>query len=76
MINKKIRDNVPVPLITVTDKNGAASEKFRAIRSNITFSSVDKELKSLVITSSGPSEGKSFTAANLAVVFADTGKKV
>ncbi|EPI02560.1 capsular exopolysaccharide family protein, partial [Enterococcus faecalis 13-SD-W-01] len=76
MISKKSKNNAPVPLVTVTDKNGAVSEKFRAIRSNITFSSVDKELKSLVITSSGPSEGKSFTAANLAVVFADTGKKV
>ncbi|EPH95107.1 capsular exopolysaccharide family protein, partial [Enterococcus faecalis 13-SD-W-01] len=76
MINKRNKNNVPVPLITVSNKNGAVSEKFRAIRSNIIFNSTDKELRSLVITSSGPSEGKSFIAANLAVVFADTGKKV
>lgn len=76
MINNRIKNNAPIPLITVSDKSGATSEKFRVIRSNIIFNSTDKELKSLVVTSPGPSEGKSFMAANLAVVFADIGKKV
>jgi capsular exopolysaccharide synthesis family protein len=76
MASKKSKYPGPIPLVTVTDKHGPASEKFRTIRSNIMFSSVDKEMKPLVVTSSGPNEGKSFTAANLAVVFADSGKKV
>lgn len=76
MASKKSKHHGSIPLVTVTDKHGTASEKFRTIRSNIIFSSVDKEMKSLVVTSSGPNEGKSFTAANLAVVFADSGKKV
>ncbi|MEC3654442.1 CpsD/CapB family tyrosine-protein kinase [Bacillus siamensis] len=52
------------------------SEQYRTIRTNIEFSSVDTEVKSLLITSAGPEEGKSTTAANLAVVFAQQGKKV
>ncbi|HSH24289.1 MAG TPA: CpsD/CapB family tyrosine-protein kinase, partial [Massilibacterium sp.] len=42
----------------------------------IEYSSVDKEIKSMVITSANPSEGKSTTIANLAIVFAQQGKKV
>ncbi|MCB6520512.1 CpsD/CapB family tyrosine-protein kinase, partial [Parabacteroides distasonis] len=53
-----------------------AAEQYRKIRTNIEFSSADKKIKSLVVTSSGPSEGKSTTAANLAIVFANTGSRV
>lgn len=52
------------------------SEQYRTIRTNIQFSSVDKSLRSIMVTSSGPSEGKSTTASNMAVVFAQQGKKV
>ncbi|MGD6870870.1 CpsD/CapB family tyrosine-protein kinase [Sutcliffiella horikoshii] len=52
------------------------SEQYRTIRTNIQFSSVDQNLRSIMITSSGPSEGKSTTANNMAVVFAQQGKKV
>jgi capsular exopolysaccharide synthesis family protein len=52
------------------------SEQYRTIRTNIQFSSVDSEIKTIIITSAGPGEGKSTTAANLAVVFAQQGKKV
>ena len=53
------------------------SEQYRTIRSNIQFASVDRELKTMVVTSSGPGEGKSTTVANLAVVFpANSGKRV
>lgn len=52
------------------------SEQYRTIRTNIQFSLVDQELKTLMITSVGPGEGKSTTSANLAVVFAQQGKNV
>ncbi len=52
------------------------SEQFRTIRTNISFASVDKEMRLLMVTSSGPGEGKSTVLANLAVVFAQQGKKV
>jgi capsular exopolysaccharide synthesis family protein len=63
-------------LITTVDSKSPISEQYRTIRTNIQFSSVDHELKSLMVTSTGPSEGKSTTVANLAVVFAQQGKKV
>ncbi|QFT90867.1 Tyrosine-protein kinase YwqD [Bacillus sp. THAF10] len=52
------------------------SEQYRTIRTNIQFSAVDQKLRSIMVTSSGPSEGKSTTASNMAVVFAQQGKKV
>ena len=66
-----------VGLITLTDPTSPISEQFRTIRTNIQFaSSSDKRLQTMVITSSGPSEGKSTTSANLAVVFAKSGQRV
>jgi capsular exopolysaccharide synthesis family protein len=48
-------------------------EAYKALRTNLLFSSVDKEVKTIVITSAGPNEGKSRTAANLAIVLAQAG---
>lgn len=63
-------------LITKYDPKSPISEQYRTIRTNILFSSVDEEIRTLMVTSSGPGEGKSTTAANLAVVFAQQGKTV
>jgi capsular exopolysaccharide synthesis family protein len=63
-------------LITHLNPKSPISEQYRSLRTNLQFASVDKELKTLVITSTGPSEGKSLTTANLAVTFAQQGKKV
>ena len=63
-------------LITVTDPRSPVAEAYRTIRTGIQFASVDKPLRTLVVTSAGPSEGKSTTVANLAVVMAQAGKKV
>ncbi len=52
------------------------SEAYRTLRTNIQFSSVDNPVRSLLITSSGPGEGKSTTTANLAVVLAQTSQRV
>jgi capsular exopolysaccharide synthesis family protein len=63
-------------LITRTQPKSPISEQYKTIRTNINFSSVDEEIRSLMVSSAGPGEGKSTTAANLAVVFAQEGKKV
>ena len=62
--------------MTSQNPKSPISEQYRTIRTNIQFSSIDQEIKKIVITSSGPGEGKSTTVANLAVVFAQQGKKV
>ncbi|NIK11804.1 CpsD/CapB family tyrosine-protein kinase [Alkalibacillus almallahensis] len=63
-------------LITHEQPKSPISEQFRTLRTNLQFSAVDQDLKSLIVTSSHPAEGKSLTAANLAVTFAQQGKKV
>jgi capsular exopolysaccharide synthesis family protein len=60
-------------LITDLRKSSPISEQYRTIRTNIEFSAVDREIKTIVVTSAGPGEGKSTTAANLAVVMAQNG---
>jgi protein-tyrosine kinase len=62
-------------LITHYAPLAAISEQYRTIRTNIQFSSVDESIRTILVTSSGPEEGKSTTVANLAVVFAQQGKK-
>ncbi|MFU8858787.1 MAG: polysaccharide biosynthesis tyrosine autokinase [Cyclonatronaceae bacterium] len=51
------------------------SESYRRLRTNLLFSNVDKPVKSILVTSSIPSEGKSLTAVNLAIVMAQAGKR-
>ncbi|MDT2758659.1 CpsD/CapB family tyrosine-protein kinase [Enterococcus xiangfangensis] len=75
--NNKNKAPEAVSLITLVDKTSPISERYRTIRTNIQFaSSTNHQIKTLVITSSGPGEGKSTTAANLAVVFANSGQRV
>ena len=59
-------------IVTHLDPRSPASEAFRVLRTNLQFSSVDRELKSVLITSAGPGEGKSVVASNLAVAFSAT----
>lgn len=63
-------------IITHTDPKSPVSEAYRVLRTNIQYSSVDKPLKTIVVTSAGPMEGKTTTIANLAVTFAQAGSKV
>src|SRR5699024_4479887 len=62
-------------LIAKLNPRSPISEQYRSIRTNLQFSGVDEAIKSIVITSPGPSAGKSITAANLAVVYAQQGMK-
>lgn len=63
-------------LITSTQPKSSSAEAFRTLRTNIQFSYVDDSLKTIVITSTSPGEGKSTVLANLAVAFAQSGRKV
>ncbi|MBK7918643.1 MAG: polysaccharide biosynthesis tyrosine autokinase [Chloroflexi bacterium] len=67
---------MPQRLITQLSPRDPISEAYRVVRTNLSFSAVDEGLRSILITSSSPGEGKSTTAANLAVVMAQTGKTV
>jgi len=63
-------------LITIESPRSPITEQYRTLRTNIQFASVDTELKTILVTSTGPNEGKSTTIANLAIVFAQQGKNV
>ncbi|MEE1133040.1 MAG: CpsD/CapB family tyrosine-protein kinase [Caryophanon sp.] len=63
-------------LITVENPKAIVSEQFRTLRTNINFSNPDKVLKTILVTSSSPGEGKSTTSANVASVYAQEGKRV
>lgn len=52
------------------------SEAFRSLRTNLEFASVDKPLSRILVTSAGPSEGKTTIALNLAAIIAQGGKRV
>ncbi len=63
-------------LITHEETKSPISEAYRTLRTNVQFTSVDSKTKKIMVTSSGPREGKSTTAANLAVSIAQSGKSV
>lgn len=64
------------PLIVQVDPRSERAEAFRSVRTNLQFIDVADPPKSIVITSSVPGEGKSTTAANLALSIAEKGQKV
>lgn len=69
--------NGSVPsLITLRDPSSAAAEAYRTLRTNILFSSLDRPLHTLLVTSTAPNEGKSTTLANLAVTMAQAEQNV
>ena len=63
-------------LITQTAPRAPISEAYRVLRTNLSFSAIDTGLNSVLVTSSAPAEGKSTTSANIAVVIAQTGRRV
>lgn len=63
-------------LIAHKDPKSPVSEIFRTLRTNIQFMNSNKKLKTLLVTSTFPGEGKSWVSANLAVAFAQAGQRV
>lgn len=70
------RNNGDDDLYATGQPNSLISESYRTLRTNLQFSSLDKPLRTLVVTSALAAEGKTTTAANLAVVLAQDGKRV
>lgn len=52
------------------------SESIKSLRTNLQFSNIDNDLKTILVTSANASEGKSFISSNLAISFAQANKKV
>ena len=63
-------------LIAQRTPKSPIAEVFRTLRTNIQFMNSKKSMKTLLVTSTMPGEGKSWVAANLAITFAQAGKKV
>ena len=63
-------------LITHLDPKSPVAEAFRVLRTNLHYVNLDKKIKTVMVTSAGPNEGKSTILANLAVAIAQTGQKV
>ncbi len=63
-------------LIALRDPRSPAAEAYRTLRTNIQFSSLDKPIHTLLVTSTAPDEGKSTTLANLAVTMAQAEQRV
>ena len=67
---------IPTEIVVECHPKAAISESIKSLRTNLQFTSVDKNLKTILVTSSLPGEGKSFISCNLAASFAQTDKKV
>jgi polysaccharide biosynthesis transport protein len=73
-----------VPIVSVKEANPLLdngvpqnfSEAFKSVRTNVLFSSAEEGMRSLVVTSAGPGEGKSLVASNLAMALAQAGQRV
>jgi capsular exopolysaccharide synthesis family protein len=76
MFKRKKKLNNQRLLVADLNSKSPVFESYRTLRTNIQFASVDQEIKKIVITSPKPGEGKSTTVANLAIAFAQQGKKV
>lgn len=63
-------------LVAFSDARSGGAEAYRTLRTNLLFSAAVGALRRLVVTSPGPAEGKSTTAANLAIAFAQQGHRV
>jgi polysaccharide biosynthesis transport protein len=73
---EKNSDGTPQDLVVHARPQSVAAECLRAIRTNLLFMSPDKPLRTILVTSSGPQEGKTTTAVTLAEVMADSGNRV
>jgi capsular exopolysaccharide synthesis family protein len=62
-------------LITYEDPKSPVSESYRSLRTNIAYASADKKIKSIIVSSAQPGEGKSTTVANIAIAFAQLRKR-
>lgn len=72
----KMQDNRTEQIPVLMDSNSEASESYRILRTNLLFAAAAKPLKSLLVTSTAPQEGKTTTIINLGIIFTQTGSNV
>ena len=70
----KSNNNLKRRLITREDPKSPVSEAYRSLRTNFLYSS-ENDIKSILVSSAGPGEGKTTTVANLAITYANLGKR-
>ena len=63
-------------LVTITAPKSTASEAYRGIRTSLFFSAAENSPRAILVTSAAPSEGKTITAANIAVTMAQAGNRM
>lgn len=62
-------------IVTHADPRSPVAEAYRSLRTNLAFTRMQRGLRSLLLTSPGPADGKSTTVANLAITFAQQGQR-
>ena len=75
MPNKKKKKFVR-PIVLLTEVQFELKEAYKALRTNLQFASIDSKIKSVLITSSRPMEGKTTVSVNLSITLAQAGYKV
>jgi len=73
---ERAKDGTAQDLVVHTHPKSAVAECLRAVRTNLLFMSPEKPLKTIMVTSSGPQEGKTTTATSLAITMAGSGSRV
>ncbi|MEP6690650.1 MAG: polysaccharide biosynthesis tyrosine autokinase, partial [Gemmatimonadaceae bacterium] len=69
------RDNDDSRLVTHVDPRSPVAEAYRSLRTNLAFARANTAMRTMVLTSPGPADGKSTTVANLAITFAQQGQR-
>lgn len=73
---RSLASEVDAQGLVLDNPRSITAEAYRTLRTNIQFYNVGEPMRRLLVTSAGPNEGKSTTAANLAITFAQTGQRV
>lgn len=73
---KKSNRSVGRKLVVLTNPHSITTEQYRTIRTNINFSMPGPDTQTILFTSASKEEGKSTTSCNMAVVYAEAGKRV
>ena len=71
----KNKNEIQRTLITREDPRSPISEAYRSLRTSMLYTETDKKIKSILVSSAGPGEGKTTTVANMAITYANLGKK-
>jgi capsular exopolysaccharide synthesis family protein len=76
VIPRAAHESSPIDLVGIEHPSSAASEAYRLLRTSVRFLGLDTPMRTLLVTSAAASEGKTVTAANLAIALAQGGEQV